>query len=193
MKDKKIKNLPMQVFYTSKEEANCPLITDLFKISKTLKEKDILKEKNKATISFTYGKRMLINGLAQSYSKIKRKELLEIVDYDPIKNNLLVMGTTEPLIETSIHFMIHRARKDVKIVVQINKEKILDKIKEGIPILEKKYPINSIEFIKQILKTLRDSKIVGIKNNALLFVGKDVKEIEKLIEKTYEGNYENKW
>jgi len=180
----KIKKLPQQVFYSSREETNCPLITDMLKISRKINEKESLKDKKDVIISFTYGKRMLINGLVGDYPNIKRTELLEIVDYDPIKNNLLVMGSTEPLIETSIHFMIHHARKEIKVVAQINKEDILKIIKNEIPILEKKFPINSFEFIKQILKELKDNKIIGIKNDVVLFVGKDVKEIEEMIDKT---------
>jgi hypothetical protein len=180
----KIKKLPQQVFYSSREETNCPLITDMLKISRKINEKESLKDKKDVIISFTYGKRMIINGLVGDYPNIKRTELLEIVDYDPIKNNLLVMGSTEPLIETSIHFMIHHARKEIKVVAQINKEDILKIIKNEIPILEKKFPINSFEFIKQILKELKDNKIIGIKNDVVLFVGKDVKEIEEMIDKT---------
>jgi hypothetical protein len=184
MKNKQIKNLPIQVFYTSKEETNCPLVTDLIKIGKKINEKGILKQQDKAIISFRYVKRILINGMVQDYSEIKRKELLEIVDYNPVKNNLLVMGTSEPFIETSIHYMIHNAKKEIKIVLQINKEKILQKIDDEIPILEDKYPINSIESIKEILKAMKNENIIGIKNNRLLFVGKDIIEIEKLINKT---------
>lgn len=180
-KKKKIKSLPMQVFYTSKEETNCPLMIDLVRISKKLKERGILKEEKQATISFSYGKRVLINSLVQDYSQIKRSELLEIVDYDPIKNNLLVMGLAEPLIETSIHYMIHHARKEVKVVLQINEEEMFEKMKNNISILKNDYPINSIEFIKDVLKYLKDTKIIGLKEDRVLFVGKDIKEIEKLI------------
>jgi len=158
-------------------------------ISKSIqghKQKNLLKNKIQATISFTYGKRMLINSMVQDFSDIKRQELLEVVDYDPVKNNLLVMGKADPKIETTLHFMIHHARKDVKIVVQINDKEILDITKEKNPVLEEKFPINSIDFIKLVLKELRESKIIGIKDKGILFVGKNITEIESLITKFYE-------
>lgn len=182
MNGKKIKNLPMQVFYTSKEETNCPLIADLYRIIKILKTREKIKETSDVTISFTYAKRMLINSFIQELSNIKKEELLEIVDYDPIKNNLLVMGKADPKIETTLHFMIHHARNDVNIIVQINNQKICDNLKEKIPIIEKNYPINSIDFMKLVLKTLRDNRIVGIKKTGILFVGKNLDEIKKHIE-----------
>jgi len=82
--------------------------------------------------------------------------------------------------------MIHHARKDVKIVVQINDKEILDITKEKNPVLEEKFPINSIDFIKLVLKELRESKIIGIKDKGILFVGKNITEIESLITKFYE-------
>jgi len=186
MKDKKIKALPIQVFYTSKEETNCPLIPDLLRIVKKLKQKKILQNKKGATISFTYGKRMLINSIVQDFSNIKREELLEIADYDPVKNNLLIIGKADPKIESTLHFMIHHAREDIKVIVQIKNDELLEKIKNKIPILDEKLPINSIEFIKKVLKELKNSKIIGIKNNGIMFVGKKIDEIESIITRFYE-------
>lgn len=185
MAKKKIKLLPTQVFYTSKEETNSPLLVDLIKIAKELKEKKIIENKTDTTISLTYGKRVLINSFIQDYSKIKKEEIIEIVDYDPIKNNLLLIGTADPKDETALHFMIHHARKEIKIIVQINEEKLLEKIKNK-PILDDKLPINSIDFIKLVLKNLRENKIIGMKNHGLLIVAKNKEELENITKKYLE-------
>ena len=185
MKKEKIESLPIQVFFSSKEETNCPLVVDLLKIAKNLKQKNILKKDTDATISFTYGKRILINSFVQDYSKIKKEELIEIVDYDPIKNNLLVIGKADQKIETTLHFMIHHARKEIKIVVQIKDKKLLEKTK-NITVLDDRLPINSIDFIKEVLKTFRDNKILGIKNNGILIISKNQEEFEEILKKYLE-------
>ncbi len=187
MNEKKIKTLPIQVFYTSKEETNSPLVSDLMKIAKHLRGKNILKEKKDATISLKYGKRVLINSFIHNFLKIKREELIEIVDYDPIKNNLLLIGQADPKDEAALHFMIHHAREEIKIIVQINDTDIIEKIKNKIPILDDKLPINSIDFIKKVLKNLRENKIIGIKNNGLLIVSKNNEEILNITKKYLEG------
>ena len=187
MNKEKIDSLPIQVFYTSKEETNCPLVTDIIRIGKKLSEKNLIDSKIQATISLKYGKRILINGLVQDYKKIKREELLEIADYDPVKNNLLVIGKTDPKVETALHFMIHHARKETKIIVQIDDKESLDKRKQLIPVIEKKFPINSIDFIKQVLRELRENKIVGMKERGILFISESIKETENMITKFYEG------
>ncbi len=191
MNKEKIDSLPIQVFYTSKEETNCPFVVDLIKIIKKLKEKKLIKENDQPTISFTYGKRILINSLIKDLSKIKKEELLEIVDYDPVKNNLLVIGSADPKIETTLHYMLHYAKKEIKIVLQLNNNEILEKIGKKVPILDDKLPINSIDFIKQVLKTLRDNKILGIKNKGMLIVSKNSEELYNTLEKHLEGKNEN--
>lgn len=180
MNDKITISQKLQSFYVSKEETNCPIIIEIIKISKKLKEKSILKKDSDAIFSLGFGKRMIINGIVKDFSNIKREELLEIVDFDPIKNNLLLIGPAEPRIETSLHWMIHHARDDVNFVVQIKKTDLINKIKD-IDVTDK-YPIGSIENTKEVLKALSTNKKVAIKNNGLLIVGRNTTDIEKQIQ-----------
>jgi len=170
----------LQIFYVSKEETNCPLIIEIIKLSKKLKETNILKKDSEAIFSLTFGKRMIINGTVKDFSNIKRDELLEVVDFDPIKNNLLLIGPAEPRIETSLHWMIHHVRDDVNFVVQIKKTDIINKIKD-VDVTDK-YPIGSLDNTKEVLKALRTNKKVIIKNNSLLIVGRNIADIEKQIQ-----------
>jgi len=173
-----------QVFYVSKEETRCPLVFDIIKIGKKLKEQQVLDEGTSAVISLGYGRRMLINGFVEDFSNIRREELLEVVDYDPIKRNLLVIGPCEPEPETSVHWMIHYARDEVNVVIQINDENLLGDLKSKIPVVEKGNVIGSIEQVKNVMKGLRNSKMVGIKNLGVLFVGSSVEEVENLVLET---------
>ena len=180
MNDKKTTTQKFQIFYISKEETNCPLIIEIIKLSKKLKETNILKNDNEAIFSLTFGKRMIINGTIKDFSNIKRDELLEVVDFDPIKNNLLIIGSAKPRIETSLHWMIHHAREDVNFVVQIKKTDIIKKIK--MVHVSVRYPIGSLDNTKEVLKALRNNKKIIIKNNGLLIVGRNTEDIEKQIQ-----------
>jgi len=183
--NKKIIMPGVQTFYVSKEETNCPLITEFIKISKKLKDLGVL-ENATATISFSYGKRILINGNVKDFGNIKREELLEIADYDPIKKIMLILGPIEPKVETPVHWMVHHARNDVNTAIQINGENIVEKFGNKIPRTKKEYPPGTLEQAKEVLKILRDSKKLVIKNQGVLFVANTVKEAEDLIIKTYE-------
>ena len=170
-----LSNIYFQTFYVSKEKSNCPLIADALRIEKKIKEHNF----SDIVISQRYGKRILINSFNKDEDEI-RDTFLEIVDYDPIKKVLLVMGPNEPRIETPLHWFIHHARTEVNAVVQINDKELCEKLKKG-PETQKDYSVVTLEQIKEVLKYLRDSKKVIIKNQGVIFVGNNLKEVEKLI------------
>lgn len=167
--------LNIQTFYVSKEESNCPLIADALRVRKKIMDLNY----NDVIISQRYGKRILINSINFNEEKIK-ESFLEIVDYDPIKNVLLLMGPDEPQIETPLHWFIHHARNEVNVVVQINDKELTGKIK-NVPKTQKDYSVIALEQIKEVLKHLKDSKKVIIKNQGAIFVGNNIKEVENLI------------
>jgi len=180
-------NISFQTFYVSKEETNSPLLIEIIKIGKKLKESGLLKEDTSATISLGYGKRILINSEVEDFSKIKKEEIIEIVDYDPIKNNLLIIGPAEPKVETPVHWMIQHAREEITATIEIHDSGFAEKLNKTMPIVDDKYPISSVEHIKEILRGLRDSKKIVVKNESVLFIGTNLAEVEELIFKTYEG------
>jgi ribulose-5-phosphate 4-epimerase/fuculose-1-phosphate aldolase len=174
-------NLNFQTFYTSKEESNCPLITEIVRIGKKIEKKNISKDVESLIVSLRYGRRMIINGNYKEIGGIRRGEILEIVDYDPVKKILLTIGPIQPRSETPIHWMIHHARNEVNAVIQINGEKIIEKMSGKIQSTEKEQIPGSFESIKEVLKVLRDSKSVLTKNQGVLFVGENIKEVEEQV------------
>ena len=183
----KLPNTAFQTFYTSREESNCPLLPEFVKFGKKVKDSGLSKNITSAVISVRYGKRMIINTDYSNIDKITRGEILEIVDYDPVKKVLLTMGPKQPKIETPVHWMVHHARNEVNAVVQLTGENII-RIAEGkIPSTDNEHPVGSFEMIKEVLKELGNSKSVLIKNHGVLFVGQNLNELEdevfkKLIE-----------
>ena len=55
-----------------------------------------------------------------------------------------------------------------------------------IPITEKEYPTGTLEQAKEVLRCLKDSNIVIIKNQGVIFVGSSAKEVEELLFTTLE-------
>lgn len=179
-------NLALQVFYVSKEETNCPLVIEMIKLGINLKENGILNDNTSATISLKYGKRVLITSNIKDFSKIQKEELIELVDYNPLNNNLLIIGPADPKVETTLHWMVHHARDEVNVIVQINDKRLLEKIKDKETISTEKTPIYTIEFIKQALKQLREETRIFIKDTGVIFVGKNIKDVSNMIAKEFE-------
>jgi len=187
MKDKNLPNISFQTFFASREQSNCPLIPDIVRIGKKLKEMGLLKD-GTGVASLGYGRRILINRNGVSLGDVGRGDILEIVDYDPVKRVALTIGDKEPNVETPVHWLIHHARDDVNAVVQINSKKLAKRLSKKLPATKKEWPPGTFELTKEILKTLRTGKGILIKNKGALFVGNSLKEVEDLITKTCEGS-----
>lgn len=179
-------NLSFQTFYVSKEESNCPLISQVIKVGKKLIDLGLLESPNELSVSLRYGKHVLINSENSNLKEIKREDFLEIIDYDPLKKVILLMGPNEPRVETPIHWLIHHSRNEVNAVIQINEVKFAKQLEGKLPETEKEYPLGSLEQAKEILRNLRDSKMVIIKNQGVLFVGNNIREVENEVLKVFE-------
>ena len=183
MFDKNLSISSFQTFYISKEESNCPLISEIIRIGKKLKEYEMIENSDKTIMSLSYGKRLLINANNTNFVELKQKDFLEIIDYDPVKNVLLTMGPNEPCIDTSVHWLIHHSRNEVNAIIQVYDIRA-GKLVKKVPITDKEHPTGTLEQAKEVLRCLRDSKIVIIKNQGIVFVGNSVKEVEELLLKT---------
>ena len=161
-----------QTFYNSREQSRCPLIPEIVRIYQDFIDKNILDDESYAVISIRYGKRILINGSNNSkFSEIEN--FLEVVDYDPVKNIVLVIGPALPYRETPIHCLIQNARRGVNSIIQINSKKIFEKLNCNIQnqIEEKN---NYLEYAKDILTILRENNFVMIKDKGIIVVGKNI-------------------
>ena len=186
MKEKENKEIPTHVFYSSNEESNCPIISKLVKLGKELSKINLQLNENKALLSARFGKRVIINGIESNIKELKQNDFLEIIDYDPIRRVLLLMGPKDPLDYTTIHWFILHARKEINFVLSIKIDIFKEKKNKNIPVIEKKYPKDSIEETKEVLKSLRDSNVIIIKDQLILFVGENIEKIKENVFKTIE-------
>ncbi|MBN2066106.1 MAG: class II aldolase/adducin family protein [Candidatus Thermoplasmatota archaeon] len=177
MIEKGLTNTRVQTFFISREQSSCPLVAELAELGKLLKERRII-DSVRGVISFGFGKRLLCTGSKKNLSDLQREDFLEIVDYDPVKNILLVIGSTYPCPETPTHWLVHRARADVNVIIQLEGKDMLTKIGKKIPSTENECVSGSFESTKEILTTLRKSRSIIIKNAGLFVVGSNLQQVE---------------
>ena len=151
------------------------MIVDIIRLGKKIEELSI--KETECNISLSYGKRLLINARDVNVEHMKQQDIVEIVDYDPIKNIVLAIGKKYPCIETPVHWIIQKARHDVHAVVEIKSKKMYETCCDYLPVTEKT-SCGTIDRAKAVLKTLRDSKNICIKDEGILLVGVHLKEIE---------------
>jgi len=169
-----------QTFYVSKENSMSPLLVELIRFGKKLKDYSLTKE-NKISLSISFGKRLLINSENADVLNLFSEDIVEVVDYDPIKKIVLAMGKFEPCIDTPVHWIVQNAREDIHAIVQFSSKKQI----KNFPCTDSEKSVGTLDLAKEILKTLRTSKCINIKNYGLIFVGFNYKEIEENIAKYF--------
>ena len=170
-------NHGFQTFFVSKEKCSCPLVVELIGISKKIKKLGLL-ENATGVISLSYGKRMVVQRVDSRLDDLMLDDFVEIVDYDPLKRIMLVIGKDEPCMDASVHWMIHHAREDINAILQIKDERLIERFSKNFPMTEKLFPLGSIDLVKEVLKTLKNSKNIIIKGTGVMFTGADLKELE---------------
>lgn len=173
--------LQFQTFYTSREVSSCPQIPEIIRIGKKFYELKLYENIRETVISLRYGRRLVINSAGSNFVKINMDDILEIVDYDPIKRVMLVIGPKEPKLQTPVHWLICHAKKEINIIIEIKNSELAESFKEKLPTTKKDDYVGILEQAKDILFNLRNSNEVVLKNTGLLFVGNNLKDVENKI------------
>lgn len=175
----------LHILFVSRETSHCPLISEIVTISKILQERK-LTDKETGVMSLDYGKRLLINAKNTDVKTINHQDIVEIVDYDPLKNIMMVIGTKDPSSETPVHWIIQKARDDINVILQIASVPLFEKWKQVLPSTEKDTKPASLERAKEILRVLQKGKSILIKNEGVVFAGINVKEVRDALHKYLE-------
>jgi len=175
-----------QTFFVSREMSNCPLIAEITSFAKKLDKLD-LGEDVDGSMSMGYGRRILINGRDSNLLAIQQEEMVELVDYDPVKNIIVAMGKTEPCCDAPVHWLVQKARHDVNAVLLVTGNKIVEHLLKTLPVTEHEAPLGTVALAKEVLKTLRRGKQIGIKSSGALFVGLNLTEVEDAFLKLWRG------
>jgi hypothetical protein len=166
----------LHTLFVSRETSNCPLLSEMITLGQGLQEFG-LTDTETGILSLDYGKRLLINATNVDIKKITQQDIVEIIDYDPLKHIMMVIGLNDPSVETPVHWIIQKARHDVNAVLQINSVTLFKRFQNTLPTTEKDTKPGTLERAKEILQTLRNGKIVLLQNEGIVFVGINRKEI----------------
>jgi hypothetical protein len=170
----------LQILYVTHETSNCHLIAEMIKLGQKLEEIG-LTDKETCTMSLDYGKRLLITAKNVDGKKMRQQDAVEIVDFDPLKNIMMVIGAKDPSVDAPVHWIIQKARHDINALLQINSVTFYEKLKGKLPTTEKDDLPVPLDRAKELLKTLRNGKTILLKNEGILFAGVNIKEIEKSV------------
>ncbi len=147
--------IDMKLFRLYRENITSPLLPGLIKIGK--------RAKGMGLISARYGMR-IISSILKPLKDIDSDDFVEIVDYDPIKNNLLFIGNAEPHPYVSVHWIILGARKDKNVILHLFKDSVSEYI-------------DALKEAKDILSYIKDDKSLFDNNNYTIILGRDINDL----------------
>lgn len=186
-----LKSNRVQLFTLSKEESNCPLIPQMLQFANDIHHLLGRSKEESVIITMTYGKRMISTTSNVPLNHLSRTDFIEIVDFDPIRNILLIIGPANPDSITPLQWMIHHGKQEILITIFI-KEKTTDKEtpKKIITSLDEGNTI--LETAKNVLKTLQKKSIILIKDKGVLITGDSTESVKERICLYMGKNNENK-
>lgn len=148
----------MKTLFLSKEEIKNPLTDEIKKICAESEAKLL-------SISTRYGKRMLITSKNAEFSRLSNKNFVEVVDYNPVSDVALVIGTEEAC-EVVLHWLIYR-REEINAVAHFT-------CNEG-------KRIENINTAMDAMKALKNSNLVEMEGYGRIAVGRSLKELKERI------------
>ena len=186
MIDNNLHQFGFQNFYISRQESRCPLIPRVVTFLNKLMENHTSFDLSIPLVSACYGKRIIINSALPNTNKFDNRDFLEIVDYDHTKHTYLLIGLSEPPIETPLHWTILNAKKEINVLLQIRIGLLNTQLSTKYPKTSGEYVPQSLENIGEILKLMRNKNCIVMENNTILCAGFDLQDVESLIYKILE-------
>ena len=176
-------NKNFQSMKLSNEISNFKLIPNIIKIIGELNNKLNFENNEDIIISIKYGKRIVINCTNSNFKKMNANDFIEIVDYNPIKKMLLILGQNQPDFNMTLHWIIQNARRDENVLIQLISNSLVSKLNKN---NKKQIENNSIEISKDILIKFRNSNIAINKKHGIFIIANNLNEINSIINKLLE-------
>ena|SRR3989338_4229507 len=171
--------------FTSKNKIiDSELIKDIITAGKKL-SKYGLTPSIAGNISVRYKKGMLIKAGGSRLGKLKKGDIVQVTDYIANKNTVYASGPKEPSSETPTHWLIYKKFNDINAIVHAHDKTILDNQKlakrMGIKFTDKEEPYGTSKLARQVVKALKNSNYLIIKNHGSIAAGKNLKDAMNLI------------
>ncbi|HDS59889.1 MAG TPA: hypothetical protein ENN54_06345 [Thermoplasmatales archaeon] len=146
--------MTFEAFFLSREPVCNPVVAEVVAAGRHLGDGI----RCPGTISVRYGNRMLITGQGVNLCRLEPEDLVEVADYDPVRQTVMVIGPRQPSLSTPLHWFLYR-RPDVHAAVQTHGETAA--LRED---QQEAYPM---EMVMEALRGLRDSAMINLGGDRL--------------------------
>lgn len=140
---------------------------------------------------------MLIKAGGKKLGSIGKDDVVLVDGYDERANTARVKGRSEPSSETPMHWLIYRDFPGINAVVHAHDSLVLENPelveKLGIKTTEREFPYGTPKLAGEVVRNLKESRYVFIKNHGSVSVGKSLKNaLDLMLQIHRKFEYESK-
>lgn len=162
------------MIFPMREVHDSPLGKELIKIGKKVGEILELEGVVTGSLSTTYGKGFIITADNSDLKKLDTQAIIEILDYDPVRNNIIARGKRDSCMETPLHWFIYRAFPETSAIIHIRNNILVEKITaanlQDLAITPFKVKYITSELAMEILKLLKGQNIILLQENGVVAI-----------------------
>ncbi len=171
--------------FPMREAHNSPLGKELIEIGKKTCEALELEGVVSGSISAAYGRGFITTSANSDLKDLDPSGIIEILEYDPVRNNIIARGKKEPAMDTPLHWFIYRGFTNVGGIIHIRNNIIEDKFStpnlKGITITPFKVKYMTPELAMEILKLLKGQNVLLLQDNGMIAVSDSLEKAYDLI------------
>jgi hypothetical protein len=160
-----------QIIVLSKEHSHHPLISDMISLGRRLTMKGCGSGRETGEISVRYAKRIVITGGDKALCSLTSTDFLEVVDVDPHRRVVILIGDSRPSPWIFLHWLIYHLPWVHAIL--------------HLPDMIPHYPTSTVSLTGSrydipvdVLKNLKKDKCINMPGVGSVMVGRTLKEIE---------------
>lgn len=155
-----------------------PRANELVLISEELRDR--LHIKGLISLSTRTGSGFFINTANFEPKNFNRDNIVEVIDFDPVRNNMMVIGNEPPANDAAFHWFIYRGFPNVFGILCINESELFDHFQtDQKPVLNVDDEIMDTNFALKILRSVKDSKIILLNDQTIIIVDETLSEAYK--------------
>ncbi len=136
-------------------------------------------------VSIRTDRGMLITPGGKPFGCLTQEDIIWVVEYKQKTNTAKVKGKFEPSSETPMHYLVYKNFPEINAIVHAHDPLVLknpglvEKLK--IKTTAREMPYGTLELAEEVIRELKESRYVFIKNHGSISVGKNLKNATSLM------------
>ena len=168
-----------------REVHDSPLGKELIKIGKKVGDTLELEGVVTGSLSTIFGNGFIITADNSDLKNLDTQGIIEILDYDPVRNTIIARGKRDSCMETPLHWFIYRGYPEVGAIIHIRNNILVEKITaanlQDLVISPFKVKYITSELAMEILKLLKGQNIILLQENGVVAVADSLENAYNLI------------